>query len=204
MLTRYSMLPAPKLILTAAERTRLDESPDAAFYASPRTMQHAGPQFIAALTGIYRSLLPPGSAVLELCASCHSHLPAGLALAKLVGQGMNAQELSGNSDLSQWWVQDLNAQPLLLEQVDGSYDAVLCVNGLQYLTQLELVLTEAWRVLRPGGFLLVAYGAHFFPEKALAGWSTRDMDERAALLTRWGHGGFLPQLRPVRHCPDAL
>jgi hypothetical protein len=39
-------------------------------------------------------------------------------------------------------VQDLNAQPLLLEQVDASYDAVLCVNGLQYLTQPELVLTE--------------------------------------------------------------
>jgi hypothetical protein len=39
-------------------------------------------------------------------------------------------------------VQDLNAQPLLLEQVDAAYDAVLCVNGLQYLTQPEAVLTE--------------------------------------------------------------
>ena len=39
-------------------------------------------------------------------------------------------------------VQDLNAQPLLLEQLDASYDAVLCVNGLQYLSQPELVLTE--------------------------------------------------------------
>jgi hypothetical protein len=39
-------------------------------------------------------------------------------------------------------VQDLNGQPLLLEQLDASYDAVLCVNGLQYLTQPEAVLTE--------------------------------------------------------------
>jgi hypothetical protein len=39
-------------------------------------------------------------------------------------------------------VQDLNAQPLLLEQVDAAYDAVLCINGLQYLTQPEAVLTE--------------------------------------------------------------
>jgi hypothetical protein len=42
---------APKLILTEPERRRLDESADAAFYASPRTMQHAEPQFIAAVTG---------------------------------------------------------------------------------------------------------------------------------------------------------
>lgn len=44
-------------------------------------------------------------------------------------------------------VQDLNAQPLLLEQLDASFDAVLCVNGLQYLTQPELVLTEVGAVL---------------------------------------------------------
>lgn len=43
--------PAPKLVLTDAERARLDESPDAGFYAAPRTMQHVEPQFITALTG---------------------------------------------------------------------------------------------------------------------------------------------------------
>jgi hypothetical protein len=39
-------------------------------------------------------------------------------------------------------LQDLNAQPLLREQLDASYDAVLCVNGAQYLTQLETVMAE--------------------------------------------------------------
>lgn len=39
-------------------------------------------------------------------------------------------------------VQDLNLQPLLLEQLDASYDVVLCVNGIQYLTQPETVVTE--------------------------------------------------------------
>uniref|UniRef100_A0A383VHU0 Methyltransferase type 11 domain-containing protein n=1 Tax=Tetradesmus obliquus TaxID=3088 RepID=A0A383VHU0_TETOB len=177
-----SLLRAPKLVLTDAERARLDESPDAGLYAAPRTMQHVEPQFIAALTGVYSALLPPGGAVLELCASRHSHLPPGLALSRVAGQGMNSQELAGNTALGEWWVQDLNAQPLLLEQLDASYDAVLCVNGLQYLTQPELVLTEAWRVLRPGGLLLVAFGAHFWPEKALAGWAARDMDQRTQLV----------------------
>lgn len=39
-------------------------------------------------------------------------------------------------------LQDLNLQPLLLEQLDSSYDVVLCVNGIQYLTQPETVIAE--------------------------------------------------------------
>lgn len=39
-------------------------------------------------------------------------------------------------------LQDLNLQPLLHEQLDSSYDVVLCVNGIQYLTQPETVLAE--------------------------------------------------------------
>lgn len=177
-----SLLRAPKLVLSEAERARLDEAPDTVFYATPRTMQHAEPQLIDALTRLYASLLPAGGSVLELCASRHSHLPGGLGLSRVVGQGMNEEELPGNPALSQWWCQDLNAQPLLLEQVDASYDAVLFVNGLQYLTQPELVLTEAWRVLRPGGLLLVAFGDACFPEKVTAGWSTRNMEQRASLV----------------------
>lgn len=41
---------------------------------------------------------------------------------------------------------------------------------------------QAWRVLRPGGLLLVAFGAHCWPEKALAGWAARDMDQRTQLV----------------------
>lgn len=33
-------------------------------------------------------------------------------------------------------------QSLLLEQSDSSYDGVLCVNGIQYLTQPEVVVAE--------------------------------------------------------------
>ena len=50
-------------------------------------------------------LLTPGMAVLELCASAHSHMPAGLALAEHVGQGMNGSELTANAALSCWFVQ---------------------------------------------------------------------------------------------------
>jgi hypothetical protein len=42
---------------------------------------------------------------------------------------------------------------------------------------------QAWRVLRPNGLLVVAFGSHFFPEKALAGWSIRSMAKRTELVT---------------------
>lgn len=45
------------------------------------------------------------------------------------------------------------------------------------------IVLQAWRVLRPGGFLLVAFGSHFFPEKAIAGWTARSMERRTVLLS---------------------
>eukprot|EP00775_Hariotina_reticulata_P008339 gene8339-8524_t len=178
----FKMLQGPKLLLADSERTKLDNNPDTWFYCTPRMMQHADPELLAALTDLYLQVVPAGGTVLELCASCHSHLPQGLQLAGLVGQGMNEAELVANKALSRWFVQDLNQQPLLSEQLDNSYDAVLCVNGIQYLTQPETVLAEAHRLLRPGGLLCVAFGSHCFPEKAIAAWLSRSMDQRAELV----------------------
>jgi hypothetical protein len=50
--------PAPKLILTDDERRRLDESPDASFYATPRMMQHIDEAAVEALTGKAASPIP--------------------------------------------------------------------------------------------------------------------------------------------------
>lgn len=176
------MLRAPKLVLTDADRRRLDESPDADFYGTPRMMQHADEAFIAALSTLYSIIIPQGSCVLELCASRYSHLPDSVHINLLVGQGMNSQELAANPSLHQHFVQDLNLQPQLLEQLDSSYHAVLCVNGIQYLTQPETVFAEASRVLRPGGVVVVAFGPDCFKGKATAAWLNRNMQERAALV----------------------
>ena len=43
-------------MLTAAERRRLDEAPDAEFYSTPRLMTHASP---AALEELRRTDAPP-------------------------------------------------------------------------------------------------------------------------------------------------
>lgn len=69
---------------------------------------------IAVSPGVYSIVIPPGSCVLELCASRYSHLPGGdddggggggLQVSLLVGQGMNHQELAANPQLHQYFVQ---------------------------------------------------------------------------------------------------
>jgi hypothetical protein len=47
-----------------------------------------------------------------------------------------------------------------------------------------LINTQVRRLLRPGGFLLLAFGADCFKEKAFAGWLCRSMQERVQLLSR--------------------
>jgi hypothetical protein len=54
---------------------------------------------------IYSHILPPNCCVLELCASAHSHLPAGLCPRLMVGQGMNSIEMEANLALHQHFLQ---------------------------------------------------------------------------------------------------
>ncbi len=60
---------------------RLDESPDELFYQSPRLVTHIDDAAIAAVTQIYRELLPPSGAILDLMSSWVSHLPPEVAWA---------------------------------------------------------------------------------------------------------------------------
>lgn len=51
LLAAQLLFTAPKLLLTEAERVRLDEAPDSVFYATPRMMQHAAAEDLEALAG---------------------------------------------------------------------------------------------------------------------------------------------------------
>jgi hypothetical protein len=44
---------------------------------------------------------------------------------------------------------------------------------------------QAHRLLVPDGLLCVAFGSSCFPEKAIAAWLSRDMAQRAELVTRY-------------------
>jgi|SRR5277367_246931 ubiquinone/menaquinone biosynthesis C-methylase UbiE len=110
---------------------------------------------IAALTDYYGSLLKgsEGKSILDLCGSWISHLPMSLPEGtKVVGIGMNEEELKANKAYTEWKVYDLNQGEnqewkWLKEQ---SLDIVICTVSIDYLIHPLTVLKESHRLLKPG------------------------------------------------------
>ena len=149
--------------------TKADPAPDPAFYRQPRFVTHIDDAAIRVVTQLYRDTLPPGGAVLDLMSSWVSHLPEDVAYAPVVGHGMNARELAANSRLSRWFVQDLNANPVLPLDRAALDAATLCVS-VQYLERPVDVFRDAARTLRAGAPFVVTFSNRCFPTKAVAIW----------------------------------
>ena len=160
---------------------RLDEAPDALFYAAPRMVTHVDARAEAAIRALYARHLSPGMRVLDLMSGRHSHLP-DMAL-EVRGHGMNAAELDANPALARRFVQDLNVDPVL-PLYDGAFDAALCALSVQYLLRPVAAFREAARVLRPGGPFVVSFSGRFFPTKAIALWRMGTDADRAAYVER--------------------
>ena len=163
---------------------RQDESDDARFYAMPRLVAHIDPPTIAALTDVYRELLPAGGRVLDLMSSWISHLPHDVRYAHVAGLGMNATELDHNPRLDERVVQDLNREPEL-PFPDERFDAVVNAVSIQYLVRPVEVFRSVARVLRPGGLHLVAMSHRCFPTKAILAFRTLGRSARQDLVARY-------------------
>jgi SAM-dependent methyltransferase len=159
--------------LPANSFRRYDETSDAYFYAQPRFVEHLDDDAIAAVTQLYRELLPAGGRILDLMSSWVSHLPPETAYAQVVGLGMNEEELAANPRLDAHLVHDLNATPQLPFESETFDAATICVS-IQYLTQPVEVLRELGRVLAPGAPLVVTFSNRCFPTKAVAIWQALD------------------------------
>lgn len=167
--------------LPPAAFAKQDDSDDAEFYAPVRLVTHIDDGAIAALTGFYRSVLKPGSVLLDLMSSWVSHLPEDLAIAACIGHGMNAEELAANPRLTRRFIQNLNRETMLpLES--GLCDAALCCVSVQYLQKPVEVFAEVRRVLKSGAPFIVSFSNRCFPTKAVAIWRSLDMPDQAALV----------------------
>jgi len=155
---------------------RQDETDDAYFYEPTRLVYHIDEYAVAALTDYYSKELKNGDDVLDLCSSWVSHYPKEWKGGNIVGLGMNQNELSENSQLSSYAVQDLNKKCVLPFE-DGSFDKVTCVVSIDYLNQPLEIMREVARVLRPGGICLCALSNRCFPTKAFQLWlRTNDLE----------------------------
>ena len=158
-----------------------DETPDEDFYQSPRMVAHVDEGTLTALTEFYRSFIPQHSDVLDLMSSWISHLPGEVQLGRVVGLGMNADELAANTQLTQWSVQNLNDQPIL-PYASESFDRALIVVSIQYLRRPIDVLLSVHNVLREGAEIAIAMSHRLFPTKAIVAFQSLSVDERMNLV----------------------
>jgi SAM-dependent methyltransferase len=163
---------------------RLDETEDALFYAMPRKVVHIDAGAIAAVTALYGELLPPNAVVLDLMSSWRSHLPSTYEPAKVIGLGMNAEELRENPQLTEFVIHNLNQTPRL-PFAEATFDAVICTVSIQYLIEPILVCREVYRVLKPDGLAIFTFSNLCFSTKAIAVWKSISMQAKANLVAQY-------------------
>ena len=138
---------------------------------------------IAAVTELYREILPPGGAILDLMSGWVSHFPPEIPYSRVVGVGLNSRELAENPFLDEWHVQDLNCDPRLpfaTAEFDG---AAICV-AIQHLTRPCEVICEAGRVLKPGAPLIVTFSNRCVPTPAIGCWRLLDDTGHLCLIAQ--------------------
>ena len=175
-------------ILNANQRRKLDESNDLDFYASPKFVYHLDSNFRKELTKIYNEELCSDSTVLDLMSSWDSYLPTK-KYKKVIGHGLNKEELERNKYFDKYWIQNFNKdQNIPLES--ESIDYCLMVAAWQYLQYPENIAMEISRILKSSGKLIVAFSNRAFWTKAPNIWTTSDETQRVdyvrAVLTSNG------------------
>ncbi len=152
---------------------RYDETPDEEFYRTPRLVTHIDNNAIAAVTQLYREFFPPGGEILDLMSSWVSHLPPEVEYRRVIGLGMNEEELRRNPRLDAYVVQNLNHNPVLPFDDEEFNGCGICVS-VDYLTRPVEVLREVGRVLRAGSQTVITFSNRCFPSKAVAVWHQLD------------------------------
>jgi SAM-dependent methyltransferase len=161
---------------------REDESDDAVFYSTDRLVSHVDAEAGRVVSELIEGLVvEKRPEILDLMASWDSHLPQSLEPARVVGLGLNANELDANPALDERVVHDLNLEPRL-PFPNETFDAVLNTVSVDYLVRPFDVVAEVARVLRPGGLFLVIFSNRFFPEKVVRIWREADEVQRMAIV----------------------
>ena len=170
--------------LPAGAFRKADTSPDPAFYRQPRLVTHIDDAAIAAVTALYRDMLPAGGDLIDLMSSWVSHLPPEAEYRSVTGHGMNQVELAANPRLNARLVQDLNADPALPFRSLAFDAAMICVS-VQYLEHPVAVFREVRRVLRPAAPFIVTFSNRCFPSKAVAIWQALDGADQQRLVAAY-------------------
>ena len=168
--------------LSDNDRSKIDLTDDLIFYQQPRYVQHLSDSFRNRLTKLYSNYLLNHHVILDLMSSWVSHLPTDIRYKKVIGHGMNEDELSSNKRLDSYWIQNLNhIQNMPME--DSSVDAGLIVAGWQYLQYPEKVALELSRIIKTDSLLIISFTNRAFWTKAPNIWTYSSEDRRIDYVT---------------------
>ena len=164
-------------VLNNYQRKKLDESNDEEFYSDPKFVYHLDANFRNYLSYVYKNEIENNSTVLDLMSSWDSYLPKEKKYKKVIGHGLNKEELERNKTLDSFWTQNFNVnQEIHLES--GSIDFCLMVAAWQYLQYPEKLTKEIVRILSEGGKFIISFSNRAFWHKAPNIWTSSTEEER--------------------------
>ena len=170
-------------VLNNYQRKKLDESNDQDFYSDPKFVYHLDANFRQYLSNIYKNEIADNSTVLDLMSSWDSYLPEEKNYKKVIGHGLNKQELEKNKIFDSYWIQNFN----LIQEIPidgGSIDYCLMVAAWQYLQYPENLTKEIVRILSNQGKIIIAFSNRAFWHKAPNIWTTSTEEERVNYVRR--------------------
>ena len=139
---------------------------------------------LAAITDLYREVMPAGGAILDVMSSWVSHLPPEIDYRRIVGLGIDACVLAENPFLDEWRVQDLNRDPQL-NFAGGEFDGAAICGAVQHFTRPAEVIREIGRVLKPGSPLVVTFSNRCLCTTAIGCWRLFDDTGHLSLVARY-------------------
>ena len=164
-------------VLNNYQRKKLDESNDEEFYSDPKFVYHLDANFRQYLSNVYKKEISDNSTVLDLMSSWDSYLPQEKKYKKVIGHGLNKQELEKNKIFDTYWIQNFNLNqeiPLGNESVDFC----LMVAAWQYLQYPENLSREIVRILSNHGKFIISFSNRAFWHKAPNIWTSSTEEER--------------------------
>ena len=164
-------------VLNNYQRKKLDESNDEEFYSDPKFVYHLDENFRQYLSNVYKKEISDDSTVLDLMSSWDSYLPQEKKYKKVIGHGLNKQELEKNKIFDTFWIQNFNLNqeiPLGNESVDFC----LMVAAWQYLQYPENLSREIVRILSNHGKFIISFSNRAFWHKAPNIWTSSTEEER--------------------------
>ena len=164
-------------ILSYQQRQKPDETNDSEFYSTPKFVYHLDENFRKNLSKLYEKEFENNCSILDLMSSWDSYLPRNFTYKKVVGHGLNREELEKNKAFDDYWIQNFNTNQKI-PLGNETFDFCLMVAAWQYLQYPEQITAEIARILKHNGKFIIAFSNRAFWHKAPNIWTYSNETER--------------------------